>query len=195
MLRIKSYRNCLSPSLLLKYTTWGRISISSHIIVTQTDHKEGRKSGAGSLDQPHPALRVPEMIGLPWRTLESTRVTSKLKVFSRQGKCQCWDTPISIFLRTSVRPRGRSSDHPKAGDMRAVRSSSVNRRWRRPRCNDTRPGTFKEEVPRDGCRPRCYRSCCPSNSNMPSALRTVACRGLTHGSAPRAGTLRTGVQR
>lgn len=53
-------------------------------------------------------------------------------------------------------------------------------RWRRPRCNDTRPGTFKEEVPRDGC--------CPSNSNTPSALRTVACRGLTHGSAPRAGT-------
>ena len=28
----------------------------------------------------------------------------------------------------------------------------------------------------------------PANQTRPSALRTVACRGLTHGKAPRAGT-------
>lgn len=95
---------------------------------------------------------------------------------------------ISIFLENFSQAQRQIvwPSQSRGYESREIKFSQ--QRWRRPRCNDTRPGTFKEEVPRDGCCPRCYRSCCPSNSNMPSALRTVACRGLTHGSAPRAGT-------
>lgn len=138
------------------------------------------------LDQPRPALRVPEMIGLPWGLWSQLGLPPSWRCFPQQGKCRCWHTTYPSSWRTWVKPRGRPSDHPKVRDVRAMRSSSVNK----GECNDTGPGTYKEEMPRrcDDCCPRCCSSCCPSKSNTPSALRTVACRGLTHGKAPRAGT-------
>lgn len=159
-LRIKSYRNCLSPSLLLKYTNWGRISISSHtFIVTWTDHKEGRNSDAQS----------PRDDRLALRTLESTRVTSKLKVFSSARKMSVLTYNISIFLENLSQAQMQTLWPSQSRGCESSEIKFSQQRWRRPRCNDTGPGTYKEEMPWrcDDCCPRCYRSCCPSKSNTP----------------------------
>lgn len=170
-LRIKSYRNCLSYclNLLLKYTIWGRISISSHtFIVIWTDHKEGRNSGLGPLRSATSSTQDPRDDRPALRTLESTRVTSKLKVFSSARKMSVLTYNIPIFLENLSQAQ-RQTLWPS--QSRGCESSEIKfsqQRWRRPRCSDTGPGTHKE-MPRwcDDCCPRCYRSCCPSKSNTP----------------------------